>query len=144
MNGLQTAMADLETALNAMALENGFPAVDFTPLPPAVASKPGLYLAFADETRPEPPDLKWIQPVGSKAEFDLYVYFMVEPGVPLVKTLVDKLELVKDTIQALTTSTEDFRCFVSHAVPMYDWATRAWAGLMITITCDSYRNSSDG
>jgi len=146
-NGLQQSMADIIDALNAMARENGFPEVDPTPLPAASASKPGLYITYEGDESPPPPDLNWLIPIGTAAQFDLYVYFTVEDGLTLVQTAINKRQLVADTLRALNAkdpAVANFRCFIRRCIPMYDWATRAWGGLLIQVVVDSFRNSSDG
>jgi hypothetical protein len=149
MTGLEQALLDLTAAFNTMAAANGFPPVDLTPLPPATANKPGLYLAFAEEQRSKPPDNYWAQPVDALAVFDLYMYIAIAAdGTPLVQSLVQKIAVIEATVQQLALGVippaKHFRCFVSKVVTMYDWTTRAWAGAQIQITIDSYRHSDDG
>jgi hypothetical protein len=150
MTGLEQCLSDLEEAFNKWGSDNGFPEIDLTPLPPAQASKPGLYLGFQGEHRSAPPDTHWLQPVGSMAEFDLYAYFMTIPDEPLTQTIIRLTGSLEAAVQQLNidqynqTKPDNFRSFIREVVPMYDWAARSWAGLMFTIVCDSYRKSTDG
>lgn len=140
MSGLQKAFTDIRQVLDAIPT---LPDCDLEPQDPETSAFPALYFFWDNEKRQiDGGDLKWINPLNSRAWFKVHLYLKKEKNIDMPISLFAASLLIIAAITSATAVSNDWKGNVTETQPIYgsgdNHGNPAWAGLVITIEVGEY------
>lgn len=120
-------------------ITGGWPECGFDPRPAEqVGSFPARYLWWDEhDYEVEGGDIKWIQPLNTRAMVYLDLYVQKGSADHLSLALAEAVQTHVDKIRQLTATPIGFRCAVSHVDPIYG-ENAPWAAARLTILVGTF------